>query len=520
MKHPRLLALTLATLFLASCGGGAEPPVTAIETSVPRPAANAATVSGGSAVAVHMYQALYGLAPSNASLNTYTAQATADPSAFARNLANNFASTSSTALAKLVLDNLGVTAMTVLAVNGQGQSEYAILLDALGQMFTFYGPDARGQIILNATNLLAGLESDSTYGVTAVSYNNQATANFAYSSNSANTVAAIVSPAAGTGSAGLMGGAKQGTPLSLSGVVSTFAGVTGTSGVNDGTGTAAKFDFPSGITTDATSLYSVESNGGVIRKISIASSVVTTLAKVPGAVDITSDGTSLFVADSSNHVIKRIDMASGVVSAFAGLYGAPSGSTDGTGTAARFKAPLGITSDGKNLYVADSSNYTIRKIDIATGVVSTLAGTAGVRPASGTTGLVDGIAGAAKFYWPKGLTTDGTHLYVCDNGAIRKIAIATGAVSTMVLGAPSAYITPVGVTTDGVNLYVSDNFISKKIHQVVIATGIVSTLAGSAYGAIEGAGAVAKFGGPIGITTDGKSLYVTDSSNHAIRKIQ
>ena len=180
---------------LVACGGGDEAPVAIISTSVPRPVANAATVSGGSAVAVHMYQALYGMAPSNATLNAHTVQATADPSAFARNLASNFASTSSTALAKLVLDNLGVTATTVKAVNGQGQSEYAILLDALGQMFAFYGTDARGQIILNATNLLAGLETDVTYGVTAASYNNQATANYSYSSNSVNTGAAVVSTA-------------------------------------------------------------------------------------------------------------------------------------------------------------------------------------------------------------------------------------------------------------------------------------------------------------------------------------
>ena len=191
----KLLSILLSAVFLVACGGGYETPVAIIKTSVPHPVAKAATVSGGSAVAVHMYQALYGMAPSNAMLIAHTAQATADPAAFARTLASNFASTSNTALAKLVLDNLNVTAATVTAVNGQGQSEYAILLDALGQMFAFYGAEARGQIILNATNLLAGLETDVTYGVTAASYNNQATANYSYSSNSVNTGAAVVSTA-------------------------------------------------------------------------------------------------------------------------------------------------------------------------------------------------------------------------------------------------------------------------------------------------------------------------------------
>ena len=184
----------MAAAAIAACGGGTEPnatpPTPSIKANVPAPVMKAAAVTGGSAVAIHMYQALYGMAPSNATLSTHTVQATADPAAFARTLTNNFASTSSTVLAKLVLDNLNVTAATVTAVNTQGQSEYAILLDALGQMFTFYGADARGQIILNATNLLAGLETDATYGVTAAAYNNQASANFNYSSDPANTVSA------------------------------------------------------------------------------------------------------------------------------------------------------------------------------------------------------------------------------------------------------------------------------------------------------------------------------------------
>lgn len=186
----KLLSTILSSLFLLACGGSetlvADPPNT------PRPAANAATVSGGSAVALHMYQALYGMAPSNAMLVTHTAQASADSSAFASSLEGNFSSTSHTTLAKLVLGNLGVTASTVTAVNGKGESEYAILLDAVQQIFAAF-PTMRGQVILNMTNLLEGLESDVTYGAAATGYNTQATANFSYSSNAANTSAAVVS---------------------------------------------------------------------------------------------------------------------------------------------------------------------------------------------------------------------------------------------------------------------------------------------------------------------------------------
>jgi hypothetical protein len=170
----RLIGLTLIGAALTACGGSDGVGPAAIQLNSPRATANAAVVSGGSGVAVHMYQALYGQAPSYSLLNSYSALATSDASAFAKNLANNFAGISSATLAKRVLDNLGITATSVTALNAKGQSEYPLLLDALTQMFEAYGVDARGQIILNATNLLSGLESDATYGAAALSYNNQA----------------------------------------------------------------------------------------------------------------------------------------------------------------------------------------------------------------------------------------------------------------------------------------------------------------------------------------------------------
>ena len=186
MRCFKFPALLFFLVLLAACGGNgsAEAPLAA---SASHPVAKAAVLTGGSGVAIHMYQALYGQAPSYAMLNTYSALAATDASAFARSLTNGFASTSNNALARLVLDNLGVTAVSVTALNSKGQSEYALLLDALTQMFAAYGADARGQIILNATNLLAGLESDATYGAAAAAYNNQAASNLSYSANPAST---------------------------------------------------------------------------------------------------------------------------------------------------------------------------------------------------------------------------------------------------------------------------------------------------------------------------------------------
>ena len=94
-----------------------------------------------------------------------------------------------------------------------------------------------------------------------------------------------------------------------------------------------------------------------------------------------------------------------------------SGSTDATGTNAKFRSPNGITTDGTNLYVSEHNNQTIRQIVISSGVVTTLAGTVG------TPGSTDATGTSARFNNPRGITTDGTNLYVAErtNDTIRKI---------------------------------------------------------------------------------------------------
>jgi hypothetical protein len=181
--------------------------------AVKAPASTTSVGSVANGIVIHMYQALYGQAPSNATLIDSTSQAAVDPSAFATNLASKFVTTSDTDLALVVLTNLGVNTTSV------NSTSYAILLDALGQLFSGYGAAARGQIILNVTNLLGNLEGDDTYGASAVSYNNQAAANYAYSSNPANVVAAAVTTSAAN--AGSAQEALVGAAVTLDGTGST-----------------------------------------------------------------------------------------------------------------------------------------------------------------------------------------------------------------------------------------------------------------------------------------------------------
>ncbi len=135
---------------------------------------------------------------------------------------------------------------------------------------------------------------------------------------------------------------------------STLAGSLGGFGSTDGTGSAARFNQPYGVAVDA--------NGNV------------------------------YVADADNHTIRKVT-STGVVTTLAGLA-SQFGSTDGTGSAARFYYPNSVAVDGSgNVYVADSQNQTIRKVT-STGVVTTLAGSAGLA------GSTDGTGSAARFNSP------------------------------------------------------------------------------------------------------------------------
>src|SRR5207248_9196682 len=117
------------------------------------------------------------------------------------------------------------------------------------------------------------------------------------------------------------------------------------------------------------------------------------------------------------------------VSNFAGLAGYPGG-VDGIGSAARFNVPHDLWGDGTFLYVADFTNRAIRRIAIANAQVTTFAGALGVL---GTTDAPSGPATSARFQSTNGVWGDGTNLYVADRLAhtIRQIVIATGAVTTI-----------------------------------------------------------------------------------------
>ena len=331
------------------------------------------------------------------------------------------------------------------------------------------------------------------------------------------------------------------------GAVTTIAGAPGQFGSTDGVGTAARFNSPYGLATDGGgNLYVADRLNNTIRKIALATGAVTTIAGTvasPGEMDgvgtaakfsnpagLCADAAgNLYVADQFGPTIRKVVIATGAVTTIAGTA-MMSGSTDGTGAAARFNQPIGVASDGAgDLFVADSVNQTIRKIVLSTGAVTTFAGQVGVM------GQQNGTGTSAQFNFPEGVVADGAgNLFVADlnNQAIRKIALGTASVTYFVgmagvagpddgLGTSARLNNPIGMVVDGSGiLLVADNA-NNTIRKVTLTTTNVTTLAGTAShaGNADGVGAAAKFKGPLGFTTDGTSVFVSDSGNTTVRSI-
>ena len=341
------------------------------------------------------------------------------------------------------------------------------------------------------------------------------------------------------------------------GVVSTFAGMPGVAGTNDGPGAGAQFFYPFGIALDsATNLYVTDDQNDTIRKIT-PQGVVSTFAGIPGSYGATDSSLgvaqfqapggialdsagNLYVADSGNNAIRMITPG-GVVSTIAGTAFQPPDSADGTGSNARFRSPTSIAPGGPGvLYVADSGNSTIRvlTLSVAAGVtnwtLATLAGNAAYQNENNrfNAGFADGTGTNALFNHAFNIALDRSgNIYAADygNNAIRKITSA-GVVSTLAgvpvsagsadgTGSGARFNNPWGVTVDaGGNLFVGDR--GNSTVREITPLGVVSTLAGTAgdSGYADGTGNEALFRNPSSVAVaGGGAIYVADPRNFVVR---
>ena len=317
--------------------------------------------------------------------------------------------------------------------------------------------------------------------------------------------------------------------------------VAGSRDVRDnGPATAAWLRSPRGVAADgAGNLFIADTVNHRIRKVDSAG-VISTVAGTDSsgsrgdggpAVDarlfsphgVAVDGAgNLFIADTVNHRIRKVDSA-GVISTVAGTGWTGSRGDGGPAVDARLNRPYGVAVDGAgNLFIADTDNHRIRKVDSA-GVISTVAGTGEFGGGFSGDG---GPATAALLDRPYGVAVDGAgNLFIADtvNYRIRKVDSA-GVISTVAGTDDARLFSPQGVAVDGAgNLFIADT-VNHRIRKVDSA-GVISTVAGTGlfgfgFGGDGGPAIQAALDRPSGVAVDGAgNLFIADTDNHRIRKV-
>ncbi len=340
------------------------------------------------------------------------------------------------------------------------------------------------------------------------------------------------------------------------GIISTVAGtgVRGFSG-DGGLATSASLALPNGVALDtAGNLFINDFVNLRIRRVDAATGIISTVAG-NGSLGFSGDGgpatsgsllnplgvaldtaSNLFIADSGNQRIRRVDTATGIISTVAG-NGFTGFNGDGDlATNARLDRPTDVALDtAGNIFVADWRSNRIRRVDVATGVISTVAG-------NGRLGFNGdgGPATSASLNNPSGVAVDATgNLFFADvdNNRIRRVDTATGIISTVAgngitgfsgdgdLAINARLNRPTDVALDTVgNLFISDR-LNHRIRRVDAATGVISTVAGNGIFGVSGDGGPAtsaRLAAPISIAVDpaGSTLFIDDFSNHRIRRVR
>lgn len=315
-----------------------------------------------------------------------------------------------------------------------------------------------------------------------------------------------------------------GAGLPYQAYIAPFAG-TGRPGYVDNEEPLAAMNTPADIAFDSErNLYVADTLNGAIRKIDRNGTVTTVATDCGEPHGIAIEGTNLYVSDAKNHVLYKITLQNPPTKTeFAGVFG-QSGIENGVN--ARFNTPKGLALyDRTSLLVADSRNHTIRSVDLESHYVTTVAGTS-------VAGYMDAQGLNAAFDTPSGIAVDlRGNIYVADTGnhmlrkidatALRNVTTIVGSTDGFRDGADALFSSPTQLAIDAHdNLFVSDTG-NNVIRKVSSTDKRVTTIVGyKKAGMTQGLGTYATLHQPQGLAwDDDMNLYVADSANHVIRKI-
>jgi hypothetical protein len=244
---------------------------------------------------------------------------------------------------------------------------------------------------------------------------------------------------------------------------------------------------------------------------------------------------NIYTAGAFDDIVIKIDPNTGTATTVAGVANTPGYSGDnGPATSAHLNGPNGVALDGAgNLYILDTSNFVVRRVDAVTHVITTVAG-------NGTDGYTGdgGPATSAELESAFAITVDlAGDIFIGHGFVVREVNAATGIISTVAgngrqgssgdggAATSAELFLPAGLAVDASgDLYIAD-VTASVIRKVNGSTGIISTIAGLGFGhpgfSGDGGPAVsAALNGPEGLALDSNgNLYISDSNNGAVRKI-
>lgn len=338
-------------------------------------------------------------------------------------------------------------------------------------------------------------------------------------------------------------------------VITTIAGSNGSGFSGDGgLATSATLFSPFSVALDPQgNLLIADADNNRLREVMAPSNTIETIVGDGGRGFSGDDGAALaarlgapqglaldtagnvYIADTGRHRVRKIEAATGIIRLVAGNGVAGSGGDGAAATAAGLNGPQGVwvESDG-DVLIADTGNNRIRRVDAASGVISTVAGT-GVRAFGGD----GGPATAAALAGPRALAQDGNGtLYIADasNGRVRTVD-TNGIIQTIAGNGTIGYFTDdvaatstalidmasLAVSANG-DVYISDSEQgTHRIRRVSAATGMISTVVGrgvQGFGGDNGPATLADLAFPRSVTLDAMgNLLVADTANHRVRRM-